>query len=121
MKIIFECEWGTTRTGGVILTHKASDCRQIAWTDGEDCHIFYPEHIKLLCESIDDGKAKAIKHLRKAGVLVEGADVNAELLAACHTLVSIVEQLIPEESARGVADVVLAQGRYAIAKAEATL
>jgi len=42
-----------------------------------------------------------------------------ELLEACRTLVSVVEQLIPEESVRGVADVVLYQGRAAIAKATA--
>ncbi len=43
---------------------------------------------------------------------------SPELLEACRNLVSIVEQLIPDESVRGVADVVLAQGRAAIAKAE---
>lgn len=41
-----------------------------------------------------------------------------DLLAAVRSLVQIVEQLIPEPSARGVADVVLFQGRAAIARAE---
>lgn len=40
-----------------------------------------------------------------------------ELLAALVTAVSTIEQLIPEPSVRGVADVVLAQARAAIAKA----
>ena len=42
------------------------------------------------------------------------------LLAACENLISVIEQLIPEPSARGVADVVLAQARDAIAKVEGT-
>lgn len=45
-------------------------------------------------------------------------DAVRELLDACKTLTSVIEQLIPEPSARGVADVVLAQARAAIAKAE---
>ena len=40
-----------------------------------------------------------------------------DLLEACLRLVDVIEQLIPEQSARGVADVVLAQARAAIAKA----
>lgn len=40
-----------------------------------------------------------------------------ELLAALETTVSVIEQLVPEPSALGVADVVLYQARAAIAKA----
>lgn len=40
-----------------------------------------------------------------------------ELLEACSTLVQVIEQLVPEPSVRGVADVVLFQARAAIAKA----
>ncbi len=45
---------------------------------------------------------------------------ESDLLAACENLISAIEQLIPEPSARGVADVVLAQARAAIAKYEGT-
>lgn len=41
-----------------------------------------------------------------------------KLLAACENAVQIIEQLIPEPSARGVADVVLHQLRAAIAEAK---
>lgn len=40
-----------------------------------------------------------------------------ELFDACNMAIQVIEQLIPEPSARGVADVVLAQLRAAIAKA----
>lgn len=46
--------------------------------------------------------------------LIEAAP---DLLAACDNAVQIIEQLIPEPSARGVAEVVLFQLRAAIAKA----
>lgn len=44
------------------------------------------------------------------------AVVNAypALVAACHNQVSVIEQLIPDPSARGVADVVLEQARAAL-------
>lgn len=42
-----------------------------------------------------------------------------ELFDACNMAIQIIEQLIPEPSARGVADVVLTQLRAAIAKAGA--
>ncbi len=41
-----------------------------------------------------------------------------DLLEACKAMTQVVEQLIPEPSARGVADVVLFSARAAIAKAE---
>jgi len=41
-----------------------------------------------------------------------------DMLAACDSAIQIIEQLIPEPSARGIADVVLVQIRRAIAKAE---
>lgn len=44
-------------------------------------------------------------------------DAAPDLLEACLRLIDVTEQLIPEQSARGVADVVLAQARAAIAKA----
>ena len=49
----------------------------------------------------------------KVGVMIAAP----EMLAALETGVNVIEQLIPEPSARGVADVVLAQMRAAIAKA----
>lgn len=59
----------------------------------------------------------------KMGVIPETARVIDEetaapdLLAACDSAVQIIEQLIPEPSARGVADVVLFILRAAILKA----
>lgn len=56
---------------------------------------------------------------QNASVTVSAREAAAspELLEACNNAVQIIEQLIPEESARGVADVVLHQLRAAIAKA----
>lgn len=44
-----------------------------------------------------------------------------ELLDACRNALQIIEQLIPEESARGVAEVVIFQLATVIAKAEVRL
>ncbi len=86
MKIIFECEWGTTRSGGAILNHKAPECKQIAWIFGGNCRVSFPGHAKFLYSSIADGKAKIIEHLRDAGVLVEESDVKAELIMDLHRI-----------------------------------
>ena len=116
MNIIFECEW-IYKQSGWELQGKDRSHSPVARVVGTCCSVFYPRPCLMACKSDEDGKAKVIAYLRDAGVLVEGS-ANAELLDACRTLVSIVEQLIPEESVRGVADVVLTQGRDAIAKAE---
>ena len=52
------------------------------------------------------------------GYLFRAVNAHDALVEACTILVSTIEQLIPEPSARGVADVVLAQARSALARGE---
>lgn len=77
----------------------------------------------LVWEEITESDAAAIRDSWGPPASTSDAHKLAcydELVAACNNLVQIVEQLIPEESARGVANVVLFQARTAIAKAKGT-
>ena len=85
MKIIFECEWRDRQEGSSLRLRRPGS-EPLAYTDGNECHVFYLQHAILPCSSLDDGKAKVIEHLRNAGVLVEKSDVNAELLKACKSV-----------------------------------
>lgn len=62
---------------------------------------------------------KSMRWVRsRRNFIIAAANSHDDLLAACENLISVIEQLIPEPSARGVADVVLFQARAAVAKAK---
>lgn len=67
-----------------------------------------------LVATCDPGHSSRFNAAANADMIAAAPD----LLAACYNLVSVVEQLIPEPSVRGVADVVLSQAWAAIAKAK---
>lgn len=54
-----------------------------------------------------------------AAIIVRAVNAHDALVSACSTLIQVVEQLIPEPSARGVADLVLFQARVALGQAHA--
>lgn len=64
---------------------------------------------------------ESIAEVAASGAVEELVELRAqkeELLQSLRGLVHVVEQLIPEPSARGIAEVVLFGARAAIAKAE---
>ncbi len=97
---------------------------------------FTPEEIErgykaLPCSSIEDGKAKVLEHLRDAGVLIEGSDVNAKLLKALkceitnnHNVIAwmlnVIERNHPNDWTDGDIREIEERLKVAIAKAEAT-
>ena len=97
----------TKHTLGPLARHETKDCWEIRDKSTDNCDVV------AVVPKTGDEEYDATAVAANAMVFT----ATPELLDACCTLVSIVEQLIPEESVRGVADVVLAQGRYAIAKA----
>jgi len=52
-----------------------------------------------------------------AELIMRALNCHDDLLESCKRLIDVIEQLIPEKSARGVADVVLFYARDVIAKA----
>lgn len=54
-----------------------------------------------------------------AALIVNAVNLHGELFDACNNAIQVIEQLVPEESARGVANLVMFQLRAAIAKAQA--
>ena len=114
MKIIFECKWFNHTLAARLRSHKPYS-ESVAFVSNTECHIFFPDRTTLPCLSIEDGKAKAIEHLRNAGVLVEDSAVNAELLEALKTALVCITAL-PQEVRPY--DAWIAPLQAAIAKAE---
>lgn len=80
--------------------------------DSEGPHVLSLD--ATIVARLDPWKGKCRDEMNGNAHLIAAAP---DLLDACHNAVQIIEQLIPEPSARGVADVVLSQLRAAIAKA----
>lgn len=93
---------GGSRIQGANAKHMYNICHM----DGVPMHIESPTGTD--CKAMTRANARLIS-------------AAPDLLAACEGAVQIIEQLIPEPSVRGVADVVLHQLRAAIAAAKGAI
>ena len=77
MKIILNAEWHDVgekycEPCETLLIIESGVPLEIAWVGESNLFIRFPGMIAMNCESIADGKAKVVEHLRSSGALAEG-------------------------------------------------